>query len=111
MTKTIGSNIKFYREKAQLSQEQASAKAGITVAHWGNIERGCKNTTIATVNKIARAIGVSVINLIMGIEMMGCDSDVVSNDETYFMSLSAENRQAMHRIFCELRELIENKGN
>lgn len=46
-----------------MSQEEVAFKASISPAHLGQIERATKNPTIETVEKIAVALDVSLIEL------------------------------------------------
>lgn len=58
----IGERIRFYRGKR--SQVVIAGLAGITERYLSLIERGQKTPTIATLHRIARALGVSVTLLL-----------------------------------------------
>ena len=68
MTKTISNvskNIKRYRKAKKLSQDKLSKLADISQATIIKIESGgIQSPTIDTVQKIAKALGVSVNDLI-----------------------------------------------
>lgn len=55
----IGNKIKEYRNKAELSQETLASRADISTNFLGQIERGNKNPTIETLEKILNALDVS----------------------------------------------------
>ncbi len=58
---TIGENIKKYRKRAGISQDQLSKKADLAFHTIAKIEAGATpNPTIETVKKIADALGVSL---------------------------------------------------
>ena len=62
---TIGKNIKNLRKKRNLSQDKLSKLADISYNTIIKIETGgIQNPTIGTVQKIAKALGVSVNDLI-----------------------------------------------
>jgi len=61
---TISANIKKYRNKLGISQDQLSKKANLAFHTIAKIEAGSTpNPTIDTVKKIADALGVSLDNL------------------------------------------------
>ena len=62
---TIAKNIKKYRAKVAISQDKLSKLASITLHTITKIESGTTpNPTIETVAKIAKALGVSIEDLI-----------------------------------------------
>ncbi|MDD3064120.1 MAG: helix-turn-helix transcriptional regulator [Massilibacteroides sp.] len=61
---TIGDNIKKYRNKLGISQDQLSKKSDLAFHTIAKIEAGSTlNPTIETVKKIADALGVSLDDL------------------------------------------------
>ncbi|MGD9901790.1 MAG: helix-turn-helix domain-containing protein [Alphaproteobacteria bacterium] len=64
---TIAKNIRKYRKQKGLSQDKLSRLADISHATMIKIESGgIQSPTIDTVQKIAKALGVSVDNLLNG---------------------------------------------
>jgi len=62
---TIANNIKKYRQKLGISQDRLSKMADVTYNTIIKIESGSsQNPTIDTLSKIAKALGVSVDDLI-----------------------------------------------
>lgn len=51
---SIGENIRLVRIKRGLSQEQLALNAGVNTSYIGQIERGEKNPTIKTLEKLLR---------------------------------------------------------
>lgn len=61
---TVGDNIKKYRNKLGISQDQLSKRANLAFHTIAKIEAGSTpNPTIDTVKKIADALGVSLDDL------------------------------------------------
>lgn len=58
----IGSNIKYYREKAGLTQIQLSEKLQISISYLSKIEaEGChKSLSISILNQIANVLDVDI---------------------------------------------------
>lgn len=59
----IGSNIKHYREQANLTQVQLAEHAKISISYLSKIEAvGCnKSLSISVLNQIANVLGVEII--------------------------------------------------
>lgn len=57
---SIGKRLKELRGQYGLSQERLALQAGITPAYLGQIERGIKNPTVVTVERLCDALGVSL---------------------------------------------------
>lgn len=67
MSKTIsekfGQKVRDERTKRGLSQEELAVKAGVHRTYIGMIERAEKNITLANIEKIANALGLSISEL------------------------------------------------
>ena len=64
ITQKISLNIKIERIRKKLSQEQLSELANLSKNTIGNIERGEVSPTIATLEKIANALGIKFTDLV-----------------------------------------------
>lgn len=60
----IGLKIKLERAKRKLSQEKLGELADLSKTHIGDIERGTTIPTIETLNKIAMALNIELVELI-----------------------------------------------
>lgn len=60
LMQVLGDNLRRYREKNNLTQEQLAEKAGISTSFYANIERGKKGVSIYVLRDISKAIGVSI---------------------------------------------------
>ncbi len=64
ISKRLGANMKRIREEKQMSQGDICRALSLDRAHVSNIENGKQNPTLDTINKIAKALGVSVDQLL-----------------------------------------------
>ncbi len=64
INKEVGFNIRKIREDKGFSQEKLAALADLHRAYVGQIERGEKNIGIKNLEKIAKALGVSIKDLL-----------------------------------------------
>ena len=58
-TSRLGKNIKRIREQKEMSQGDVCRAVGLDRAQMSNIESGKGNPTLATIEKIAQALGVT----------------------------------------------------
>lgn len=64
LSTAIGKQVRSQRHSQGISLEELAFKAGLNAAHLGQIERGLRNPTIETLEKIAIALEVSFSSLI-----------------------------------------------
>ncbi len=64
INKEIGIKIRRCRAKKGMSQEDLALEAGLHRAYIGQIERGEKNIGVQNLEKIAKALGISLSKLI-----------------------------------------------
>lgn len=68
---SIGENIRILRLKNGFSQEHLALNAGINTSYIGQIERGEKNPTIKTLDKVSNALGIALIDLLFQMDSKG----------------------------------------
>ena len=56
----IGERVRTYRKLAQLTQDQLSAKAELSVHYLSRIETGMGTASLDSLNRIAQALGVQI---------------------------------------------------
>ncbi len=56
----LGKQIKYYRLKMNLSQEELANRANVHRTYIGMVERGEKNITISSLKKIATALEIDI---------------------------------------------------
>ena len=55
---SIGSRIRSARKSAGMSQEELAEKAGLHNTYIGQLERGEKNATLESIEKVSRALEI-----------------------------------------------------
>lgn len=56
----FGQKVRSERERNGLSQEELASRAGVHRTYVGMIERAEKNITLANIEKICKALGLSI---------------------------------------------------
>jgi len=62
--KKLGANMKRIRKAKQMTQGDICRKLGVDRSYVSNVESGNKNPTLSTITKLAKALGVSVDELL-----------------------------------------------
>lgn len=61
----FGENVRFYRKKQKISQEELAFKSGLHKNFIGMVERAERTSTIISLEKIATALQVSFNDLLI----------------------------------------------
>ena len=109
LVKTVGQRIRNYRTQLGLSQERLAELSGCHPTYIGQIERGEKNATIESIEKIAAALKVSLSKLF---ENVGSQDTSGRNIplECYELLLSKSKEEQEHLIKI-LIEMDKYKSN
>ncbi|MBQ7603836.1 MAG: helix-turn-helix transcriptional regulator [Clostridia bacterium] len=63
LTEEIGARIRRYRIMRKLSQEELAEKCGLHPSYIGQVERGEKNATIESINRITEGLSIPLERL------------------------------------------------
>lgn len=61
----LGKRIQLIRERRGLTQEELEEKSGVNTKYLSAIERGQKNTTVKTLEKIAKGLDIELYELFL----------------------------------------------
>ena len=103
IAKTVGQRIRNYRLKQGLSQEKLSELSGCHPTYIGQLERGEKNATVESIEKIANALNISLSRLFENIGTCGDEDDNIPL--LCYELISAKNKEEqkqLYRILCEV---------
>ncbi|OLO53227.1 transcriptional regulator [Actinomyces oris] len=64
LQKTVGRNLRAYRLERGLSQEAFADVLGVHRTYMGGVERGERNLTLKSLEKMAEQIGVEPLQLL-----------------------------------------------
>ncbi len=100
IAKTIGQRIRSYRTERHLSQEKLAEMSGCHPTYIGQLERGEKNATIESIDKIASALGITLSRLFEMAEEHG-DSPALRCYKLISQKPS-EKQEQLYRILSEI---------
>lgn len=109
IAKILGQRIRNYRTAKSLSQEKLAELAGCHPTYIGQIERGEKNATVESIEKICTALNVSLSDLF---EKLGREEGARQSIplECYEL-ISAKSKAEQEQILRILREIEKYKNN
>ncbi len=66
LTRRFAANVQRLRSKKKMSQKALADKVGISVSYVSMLERAQRSPPLETIEKMARALGVTPANLLGG---------------------------------------------
>ena len=103
IAKTIGQRIRSYRLQLGLSQEKVAELSGCHPTYIGQVERGEKNATLESIEKIAAAIEVPLSKLFDKMEASEDEQiDIPSKCYDLLLTKSKSEQEQIYRIILEL---------
>lgn len=109
IAKVIGQRIRNYRTKQGLSQEKLAELSGCHPTYIGQLERGEKNATIESIEKISLALNVSLSKLFE--KLGGEERNVRDIPLECYEFLSAKTKEEQEHLFRILLEMDKYKSN
>jgi transcriptional regulator with XRE-family HTH domain len=65
LQKRVGENLRAHRESEGLSQEAFAEVLGVHRTYMGAVERGQRNLTLQSLERIAEKIGIDPVDLLI----------------------------------------------
>ena len=106
IAKIIGQRIRKYRTQKGLSQEKLAELAGCHPTYIGQLERGEKNATLESVEKIASAMDISLSELFDKLGKSGSNNIAAKCYDLVASKNEAEQKQ----LYKMLQEMDKYKN-
>lgn len=101
----LGARLRLFRKIKDYSIEELSHKAGLNPAHLGKIERGERNFTILSLDKIVKALDISYSQLFdFDKEITPSDNPVIEKTISYLHTMTAEEQKHIYKTVQLLSE-------
>ena len=101
IAKVTGQRIRNYRLQAGLSQEKIAELSGCHPTYIGQVERGEKNATLESIEKIAMALNVPLSKLFDKYHSVD-SNDVPSKCYEFLLSKTKVEQEQIYRIILEI---------
>ena len=109
LAKIVGQRIRNYRTQLGLSQEKLAELSGCHPTYIGQLERGEKNATLESIDKVASSLSVSLSKLF---ENLGGENSSERNIPLecyeFLLTKSHEEQEQIAKILIEMDKY---KGN
>jgi len=102
LSKFIGQRIRNYRTQQQLSQEKLAELSGFHPTYIGQIERGEKNPTIESIERIASALNVSLSQLFEKLGGERADDNIPLKCYEFMSAKSKSEQEQLYRILLAI---------
>lgn len=107
--KVLGQRIRNYRTAKGLSQEKLAELSGCHHTYIGQVERGEKNATIESIEKIATALNVSLSTLFEKLGSQEAEARNIPLECYEFLSaMTKEEQEHIYRILLEMEKYKRN---
>ena len=106
IAKIIGQRIRNYRTQKRLSQEKLAELAGCHPTYIGQLERGEKNATLESVEKVASAMDISLSELFDKLGKSGSNNIAAKCYDLVASKNEAEQKQ----LYKMLQEMDKYKN-
>lgn len=95
---SCGNRIRELRNERALSQERLALNAGITPAYLGLVERGKRNATVATVERVCGALNISLAEFFAPADSCVVEDEVGKQILCQLNGLSDEEKQSFLQL-------------
>ena len=103
IAKILGQRIRNYRTAKGLSQEKLAELSGCHHTYIGQLERGEKNATVESIEKISSALGISLSTLFEKLDSQGEEARSIPLECYEFLSAKTkEEQEHIYRILLEM---------
>ena len=103
IARAVGQRIRYYRINLGLSQEKLAELSGCHPTYVGQLERGEKNATIESVERIAAALSISLSRLF---EKLGNEPPEVKNTPRdcyeFLLTKTPVEQEQLYNILLEI---------
>lgn len=103
----LGKRIRAYRQKMGISQEELAFKASISATYLGQIERAEKSPTVETLEKLSKALEVSIYELFLFDEEIDVPqgSSVINKINAQLSTLSEKEQNEFLKLIKNIKAL------
>lgn len=109
IVRDVGRKLRSYRRKMGMTQEELAEKAELHYTYIGQVERGEKNLTLVSMEKILNALEVTFVELFedMGKHSEREETDFASKCYELICEKDREDQEKIYHILCEIETLMQ----
>lgn len=107
ITAIVGQRIRSCRQKKGLTQEELAERAELHPTYIGQAERGEKNLTLVSLERILSALDLTFSEFFEHMEIGKKRPNFAAQCYDIVNKKSQTNQEHIYRILCELEQLTE----
>ena len=107
ISQNVGSRIRLYRQKRGFSQEFLAERADLHPTYVGQIERGQKNISIVTLEKLLCALGISFTEFFEGMETKAEEASYAVQCYDLIQKQNTPEQARLYHVLWEIDQLME----
>lgn len=104
IAKIFGMQIKKYRKSLNISQEELGERSGLHSTYIGQIERGEKNASLESIQKLSRGLNISIAQLF---ECFTIDTNKTSPAVEIYYKVFNMNQKTQGHILNIVNEILK----
>ena len=104
---TVGSRIRAMRNQCGMTQEELAEKATLHPTYIGQVERGEKNLTLTSLEKIVTALGVSFTDLFEDMDTTTRGKSIASQCYEIVGKKTPENQKKIFDILLQIDSMTK----
>ena len=109
IAKSVGQRIRNYRTQLGWSQEKLAELSGCHPTYIGQLERGEKNATLESIEKIASAMNIPLSKLFEKLgEKESTEKDIPLKCYDFLSAKTKEEQEQLYRILLETDKYKNN---
>ena len=109
IVKAVGQRIRNYRTQKGLSQEKLAELSGCHPTYIGQLERGEKNATLESIERITAALGISLSKLFEKLDgQEGGAKDIPLACYEFLSTKSKDEQEQLYKILLEMDKYKAN---
>ncbi|MGM0836556.1 MAG: helix-turn-helix domain-containing protein [Bacillota bacterium] len=113
--KMVGENIRYFRKNKGITQEELGEMSDIQYTYIGGIERGERNISLETLEKITNSLGIS-LSEVFQFKNLNVDEQhfnkhqLIEINRSLLENRSNEEIKLIHKTIKNILELIDNQS-
>ncbi len=102
LSKLIGQRIRNYRTQQKLSQEKLAELSGCHPTYIGQVERGEKNATLESIEKIASALNIPLSQLFEKLDEREKSDSIPLKCYEFLSTKTKSEQEQLYRMLIEI---------
>lgn len=107
ITQTVGGRIRALRNQRSMTQEELAEKAMLHPTYIGQVERGEKNLTLTSLEKLISALGVSFAGLFEDMETTSNQKSIAAQCYEIVSQKTPENQEKILNILLQIDSMTK----